>query len=234
MVVKAKDIIIVPAQDFWINKSLEYAIKSWPFTYNRMGKPNTYHRIQNIAKGLIPQFAFEGILKKKNIKHDKFGETDWHKIDKYDIGINGKRCDIKSNFLDLDSTYLKSRKFNPNNLNWFLDCQALVPTDQTWSETLKDDDYYIFAFVIGRIKNLSPNPTLNRWSPNTKPAGKKIMHSFWDYNWWKPKKWLIENGTNPLGKISIISSDKKDNRIEFELIGTSEPKVFMKEKIVLG
>ena len=219
------DIIIVKNSDSWVLRGLDYAEKSFYVTFNRMGK-GPYDRIRNIIKGLIPQLAFEHLLHKHKIKYDKLGQTVWYKIDRYDIRLKKRRVDIKANFIGIDTP------LSPKNKTWLLDCSALVPTDQLNSRTLRDKDIYIFPFIQGRTNNLlgyNPKERLVR----KKEEGKYIIHCFWDYSWWKPKKWIVNHGKTGLGRIKIQSISKKDSGKPFKLIGTSDVRKFQFEKVKL-
>jgi len=70
MVVNENDILALKAKDKWIIPAVKYAEKSWPCTFNRMGKANIYERMRNIAKGIIVQQAFENLLKEKGVKYE--------------------------------------------------------------------------------------------------------------------------------------------------------------------
>lgn len=57
MSIVAKNILTTKVKKEWIVKGCQYAEKSWPYTYNRMGKSNIYQRLRNIVKGVIAQEA---------------------------------------------------------------------------------------------------------------------------------------------------------------------------------
>ncbi|KAA6340378.1 hypothetical protein EZS27_011753 [termite gut metagenome] len=131
--VNQNDIVKVDIDDSFFSKGLEYALISWTSTFNRMGKPNPYSRLQKIILGIIAEKAFEGFLTKNNIDYETNGKTKWYEIDRYDIGIGGFAIDVKANFLDLNSPFIRSKQQNhlfDNKESWFLKCHALVPLDQ--------------------------------------------------------------------------------------------------------
>ncbi|MEK7263294.1 MAG: hypothetical protein AAB071_02140 [Bacteroidota bacterium] len=148
--VEAKDIIQIPIEDASVEKANKYAMQSLHFTYNRMHLKNPSQRFRNIAFGKIMECTFEQLLKEKHISYDTFGETHYTQIDKYDIGINKHRCDIKGFFLRSNKALRELNK----STSWLLDCCALVPTDQLSSEKLKLDDFYIFAFMTANVRDI--------------------------------------------------------------------------------
>lgn len=144
--IESKDIITREIQQTVVEDAMNYATQSIKYTYNRMHLWNTSQRMQKIIFGKIMEGTFVQLLREKDISFDTLGETHYTQIDKYDIGINGHRCDIKGFFLRNKETVL-------SNIAWLLDCCALVPTDQLTSTSLKPDDYYIFAFLTAQIQN---------------------------------------------------------------------------------
>ena len=186
-------------QDDWYRSGLEYALISWTSTFNRMGKPNPYSRIEKIILGIIAEAAIEKYLKSTKVDFETHGKTKWYETDRYDIGINGFALDVKSNFLDLNSPYIINKLTNifDNKLKWFLKCHALVPLDQfnpgaNERRAHKRDKVYIFPFIEGNF-NESQTPL-------------PLIHTFWDYKWLKRAEFKdLPN----LGNISIEYSGNK-------------------------
>ena len=88
-------------------KGLDYALKSWTSTFNRMGKPNPYSRIEKILIGIIAENAVENYLRDCEIPYNEKGKTRWYEKDRYDIGIGNYAIDVKANFLDQKSSYIQ-------------------------------------------------------------------------------------------------------------------------------
>ncbi|MGC8621846.1 MAG: hypothetical protein ACP5U0_08045 [Caldisphaera sp.] len=227
------DIIIVDTKKQWVEKALNYALKSFYITYNRMGTANPYKRIRHIETGLIAELAVADFLKRNKLNINFRGRTPWYATDRYDLGVGKVKIDIKSNLIDLSNK-------NPNISNDtkldILTYNVLVPADQVNSKTLGPNDIYVFPFLRGEtrsFKNYTPSESLLRPSID----GEKIVHAFWDYEWWKPKKWEDENynGNAPeLGQIIIQSNNNMDKGIKFKLIGTSARKMFDQEILTLN
>ncbi len=225
--------IILDVEDKWVEDGTKYAEKSWPSTFNRMGKANIYERMRNIVKGIIPQSAIEDLLEYKNIHYETKDKKRWFEINRYDILVNGIKYDIKSNFIDTNKAYF--RDLSPNNCSPLLDCSVLVPTGQLHARTMRDDDIYIFCFMTGDYNNLlgyDPKDELYRKTDTI--DGKWILHGFWGYEFTKPPRWTKVHGKDKLGHILLSSTSDLDINKEFLIGGTREEKEFSIEKIKLN
>jgi hypothetical protein len=176
--IKANDIVSLDVDEKWITSGINYALISWTSTFNRMGKPNPYSRIEKIVLGIIAEAALENYFNNLSIDFETHGKTKWYEEDRYDIGLKGYAIDVKSNFLDLSSQYIIKKLTNifDDKLNWFLKCHALVPLDQFNPGTNerrahKRDKVYIFPFIEGYFNEQKTSTTL--------------VHAFWDYKWLK-------------------------------------------------
>lgn len=197
--IKASDIVSVQTDEQSFRNGLNYALISWTSTFNRMGKPNPYSRIEKIILGIIAEAAIENYLIKSKVEFETQGKTKWYEVDRYDIGINGYAIDVKSNFLDLNSAYITNKLSDifDDKLNWFLKCHALVPLDQfnpgaNERRAHKRDKVYIFPFIEGNFKE----------SKTSNP----LVHTFWDYKWLKRAEY---KDLPSLGKVSIDYNGKK-------------------------
>jgi len=226
LVVRENDILIIKVLKEWIEPGTEYAQKSWACTFNRMGKSGIYERMINIVHGITVQKATEYLLKEKRIEFETKDRNKGYEIDRYNIFVNGKKLDIKSN--RCGSTFSRSTRVGA-----ILDYSALVPTDQLHSRTFQDEDFYIFAFLLFKRHDLSgydPRAVISRPPKD----GEWIVHGFWDYEFLKPPKWTKEHGTEELGCIEISSSSSRDRGKRFLLGGTMMPRKFQVEKITLN
>ena len=223
MVVKEKDILVMKVDAQSTKQGAEYAEKTWPVTFNRMGKADIYERMINIVKGIAAQKTIEDLLESKKIKYEKKDRKKWYETDRYDIFVQGTKYDIKTN--RCDKAVFQNKKL-------LLDYSALVPTDQLFSRTLDDDDIYIFAFILykqNKIYGYDPRNVLYRRPKD----GEWIIHGFWRYEFLKPPKWTKEHGTENLGQIEISSSSQKDKNQRFLLGGTRSLREFGSEEVTL-
>src|SRR5262249_869659 len=125
----------------------------------------------------------------KHIQYDLLGHTHWTKKDRYDVGIDGHRYDIKGFHIG-DNVRKDALQ---NDTGWLLDCCALVPSDQLNSHSLKDDDIYVFPFLLGDFEKGSQPSLFDQ------QKFRYIIHPFWDYEWFKNYNW------QSLGTITIVS-----------------------------
>lgn len=141
----------------------------------------------------------------------------------YSVNTSKRQCsvDIKSFFVVADNP-----EFKKQGLEYFMDCSALVPKDQLEGREMEDEDIYVFAFMVGREHKFFASdlfPTETKW----------LVHCMWEYEFFKPPKYLNEYSNDPLG-ILKISCESKDVNKEFVLGGTCQEKKFYFEKICLG
>lgn len=220
--ITANDIVTIELEKNWIRAGLNYALISWTSTFNRMGKPNPYSRLEKIVLGIIAELAIEKFLTDSKLDYETHGKTKWYEEDRYDIGINGFAIDVKSNFLDTRSPYIISKLNNlfEDKLNWFLKCHALVPLDQfnpglNQRRAHKRDKVYVFPFIEGHFIEDSFEPPL--------------VHTFWDYKWLKRAE--CKDLPN-LGELTI-EYDGTLNNASITLYGTTSKNQSCIEKIIL-
>ncbi len=209
----------------WIKTGSKYAEKSWPYTYNRMGKSDIYQRLRNIVKGIIAQEALGHLLNSFNIPFVTKPKEKWYEVNRFDYLIKTSKgnvlIDIKSFFVPNSRPELKSE-----GDSFFLDCSALVPKDQLESREMKDDDIYVFAFMIGRENKKPSSDLFNaecRW----------LIHCFWEHHYFKPRKYLVQFGPSRLGSIELHCVQRDAGR-EFILGGTIEEKDYQTENIKIA
>jgi hypothetical protein len=210
------DIFTVDVSDKMILEAVHYAEKSLHYTYNRMGSSNMYDRVRNIVKGLIMEAAFKRLLDIHHVKYDLLGNTHFTKKDRYDVGIDGHKYDVKGFFIG------ESSKANAikQDIGWLLDCSALVPSDQIAAKSLKNDDLYVFPFLTGEVeRNNEPDMFSDE-------RYRYMIHCFWDFKWFKNPQWAS------LGKLTIRS--KMDNSIKLRIGGQGQNKEMIVEEFNLG
>ena len=123
---------------------IEYAKKSLHFTYNRMRLPAAA-RLRKIVAGVAVELAFRRWLDAERVPYDLFGATPFTEPDRYDLRLAGRRCDVKS-FVIGERPAISRVRRDPA---WLLDAEALVPDDQFRSDTLAENDFYLFGFLAG-------------------------------------------------------------------------------------
>lgn len=215
--IKRSDIFTVKVTDEMIDAGVKYAERSLHYTYNRMGLSSHYDRVRNIVKGIVMERAFRRLLDHHDVQYDLMGHTHWRKKDRYDVGIDGHRYDVKGSHV--------SSKTNANllrqNPEWLLDCCALVPADQVKAGSLKEDDYYVFPFLAADLVR-DINHVYGLFGPQ---LSKYLLHSFWDYEWIKNEPWKAK------GRLVIVSEMEADMTIRVG--GQDANKEMLVEEILL-
>src|SRR3990172_12678940 len=74
---------------------IAYAIRSLPYTYDRMGG-SPFNRLRRIVAGVAGELAFRRYLSEHNIPFDVKGATPFTDPPRHDVSLGGHRCDIKS------------------------------------------------------------------------------------------------------------------------------------------
>src|SRR5262245_11810829 len=123
------DLIHLPYTSDLTEGGIAYAVRSLPYTYNRMGG-SPYDRLRRIVAGVAVELAFRRHLADQGIPFDVKGATPFTDSDRYDVSLGGRRCDIKS-FLITYRSQIEEMKRNPSIV---LDAPALVPSDQHAAE----------------------------------------------------------------------------------------------------
>jgi len=177
---------------------IAYAIRSLPYTYNRMGG-SPYDRLRRIVAGVAVELAFRRYLSEQNIPFDVKGATPFTEPDRYDVSLGGRRCDIKS-FLITYRNQISEMKRNPEVV---LKAPALVPSDQNAAEGHSEKDIYLFAFLSGLIA--ASQADLGKVIYKKQPY--YLIHAMPDA-WTRPTEW------NPLGALVLKSESDATQIVE--------------------
>ncbi len=140
------DLLRLPYSPDLSEGGIAYAIRSLPFTYNRVGG-SPLERMRRIVAGVAVELAFRRYLTAQGIMFDVKGATPFTEPDRYDIALGGHRCDIKS-FLISRRSQIREIRRDPALL---LNAPALVPLDQHLAEGHSESDLYLFAFLSGLV-----------------------------------------------------------------------------------
>lgn len=194
---------------------IAYAVRSLPYTYNRMGG-SPFSRLRRIVAGVAVELAFRRHLSEQGIPFDVKGATPFTDPDRYDVSLGGHRCDIKS-FHISHRKQISSLRTHPELL---LKASALVPSDQHLSDGHRRDDLYLFAFLIGLIaaSHADIKKALNANQPVY------LMHAM-------PKAWTRPQNWNPLGPLVLKS--ESDEILNVEISGQAQGREFMSREIEL-
>ncbi len=194
----SSDFIHLPYTRDLTEGGIAYALRSLPYTYNRMGG-SPYDRLRRIAAGVAVELAFRRYLSEQDVPFDVKGATPFTEPDRYDVSLGGRRCDIKS-FLITYRDQISEMKRNPEIV---LKAPALVPSDQNAAEGHSDKDIYLFAFLSGLIA--ASREDLGKVIYKDQPH--YLVHAMPDA-WMRPVDW------NPLGALVLKSESEETQVIE--------------------
>jgi hypothetical protein len=197
-VVKASDFIRLPYTPDLTEGGIAYALRSLPHTYNRMGG-SPYDRLRRITAGVAVELAFRRFLTEQKIPFDVKGATPFTDPDRYDVALNGRRCDIKSFLISYRSQITQIRR-SPQVL---LDAPALVPSDQNAAEGHSERDIYLFAFLTGLVT--ASRADLQKAIFKKQPV--YLVHIMPD-SWRRPVEW------RSLGRLSLKSESGEAQIVE--------------------
>lgn len=175
-----------------------YALRSLPYTYNRMGG-SPYDRLRRIVAGAVVELAFRRYLSEHNIPFEVKGALPFTDPDRYDVSLGGRRCDIKS-FLITYRDQISEMKRNPQVV---LRAPALVPSDQNAGDGHSDNDLYLFAFLSGLVA--ASQDDMKKASEASQPF--YLMHAMPD-SWTRPFTW------SPLGALALKSDSEQTQIVE--------------------
>jgi hypothetical protein len=140
----SSDLLRLPYTPDLTEGGIAYACRSLAYTYNRMGG-SPVDRMRRIVAGVAVELAFRRHLGEQGIPFDVLGATPFTDPDHYDVSLGGHRCDVKSYHISRREQITRVHA-DPGLL---LQAPALVPMDQFAAEGHKDDDIYLFAFLLG-------------------------------------------------------------------------------------
>jgi hypothetical protein len=196
--IRAADLIHLPYTRDLTEGGIAYAVRSLPYTYNRMGG-SPYDRLRRIVSGVAVELAFRRYLSEKEIHYDVQGATPFTDPDHYDVSLAGRRCDLKSFLISRREQILELRR-KPQIL---LAAPALVASDQNAAEGHRNDDIYLFAFLCGWVA--ASHQELQTGIQTNLPV--YFVHVMPD-GWTRPERW------NPLGKLVLKSAAEETVRVE--------------------
>ena len=211
--ISSSDLIHLPYTRDLTEGGIAYAVRSLPYTYNRMGG-SQYDRLRRIVAGVAVELAFRRYLSEHNIPFDVQGATPFTDPDHYDVSLGGRRCDVKSFLI----TYRHQISEMQRDASIVLKAPALVPSDQNAGEGHSDKDLYLFAFLPGLIAASADDmkKVLEAKQPHY------LMHVMPEA-WTRPVTWM------PLGALTLKSDSEQTQIVE---IGGQDEDREMRSRVV--
>ena len=198
MPLTAPDILVLPYDTQFSIAGVQYARDSLHYTHNRMHLKKA-DRLRKIVAGVAFEMAVRRWFENESVPYQRLGATPFTEVDKFDLAIGGRRCDLKSHLI---YNRFKIASLH-NDPSWALEAQALIPEDQFESKRMEENDLYIFGFVTGLEA---------RHSSETEKALAKNLPAFLVYT--PPALWVNGHEWKPLGEIALKTNESEPITIE--------------------
>lgn len=211
----ASDFLRLPYTPDLSEGGIAYAVRSLPYTYNRMGG-SPFERLRRIIAGVAVELAFRRYLSQQSIPYDVKGATPFTEPDRYDVALGGHRCDIKSFFIS-QRRQISALRTHPDLL---LTAPALVPADQHAAEGHRSKDLYLFAFLTGLVA--ASQGDIRKAQAAGQPL--YLVHAM-------PKAWTRPHVWQSLAPLALKS--EADETLNVEIGGQAENREFMTRTVEL-
>jgi hypothetical protein len=207
--ISSADLLRLPYTPDLTEGGIAYAIRSLPYTYDRMGG-SSMDRLRRIVAGVAVELAFRRHLSGQGIPFDVKGATPFTDPDRYDVSLGGHRCDIKS-FLITHRGQIERMHREPAVI---LGAPALVPLDQHAAEGHSETDLYLFVFMSGLVTKSQEDlmKVIDAGQPYY------LVHAM-PAEWCRPMIW------NPLGPLALKS--EAEAAVTVEIGGQDKNRDFM-------
>jgi hypothetical protein len=195
---------------------IAHALRSLVHSFDHAGSL-PYERLRRTVASTAVEIAFRRYLSQQDIPFEVQSATPFTDSDRYEVSLEGRRCDIKSYLISHREQMLEMRH-KPQIL---LDAPALVPSDQHAREGHKRDDAYIFAFLAGRTA--ASQDDLKKALASDQPH---YLAYVMPQAWRKPQHW------NPLGALALKSESAEELLIEIH--GQDSGRELMRKTVSLS
>lgn len=192
------DFLHIPCTHDLIEGGIAYALRSIPYSYNRLGG-SSYDRLRRGVAGAAVELVFRRHLSEQGISFDVKSALPFTEHDRYDVILGGRRCEVKS-FLISHRDQVSQIQRDPELV---LKVPALVASDQHAAEGHSPRDLYLFAFLTG-------------WFTASRADLQKVIEAKQPYclvhvmpeAWNRPSKW------SPLGTLVLKSESEETQTVE--------------------
>lgn len=192
------DFLHLPYTPDLTEAGIAYALRSLSYSYEREGS-SPYGRLRRLVANVAVELAFRRHLTQQNIPFDVRAATPFTDRERFDVVLDGRRCDIKS-FLISHREQIKAIRQNPALL---LDADALVPSDSHAGDGHSYNDIYLFAFMNGLVA--ASQAELQKAIAKDQPH--YLLHV-------PPMKWRKPTHWKPLGTLTLKSESAQELIVE--------------------
>ena len=177
---------------------IEFALRSLSYAYERQGR-SPYGRLRRLVANIAVEVAFRRYLSQNNIPFEVKASTPFTDRERFDVVLDGHRCDLKSYLISRREQITEIR----NNPATLMDAPALVPSDSHAGDGHSYNDLYLFAFMSGLVA--SSQEDLQKVVSKNQPH--YLVHTM-PSGWSKPQNWI------PLGALTLKSESAEELIVE--------------------
>lgn len=192
------DLVRLPYTPDLTEGGIEYALRSLANTYEREGR-SPYDRLRHLAASVAVELAFRRHLSQNDISFEVRAAAPFTDRERYDVFLQGRRCDIKSFFISNRGQISRIRR-DPSTL---MSALALVPSDYHARGGHSYNDIYIFGFFIGLTA--ASQADLKKAIQAKQPH--YLVHAM-------PEKWRRPVTWSPLGRLALKSESGEELMLE--------------------
>jgi len=192
------DLLRLPYTPDLTEGGIAYALRSLNYNLER-GQALPVNGLRRTVASTAVELAFRRLLASQGIEYEVKAATPFTDRERFDVTLNGQRCDIKSFFISNRAQVGQIRQ-NPALL---LNTPALVPSDTHAGEGHAYRDLYLFAYVTGLVaaSQAELQAVIARKQPHYLAY---ILPSAWR----RPQNW------NPLGALTLKSESAQELLVE--------------------
>jgi hypothetical protein len=192
------DLLRLPYTRDLTEGGIAYALRSLTYSFDR-ADTSPYNQLRRTVANVAVELAFRRHLSQNEIPFEVKAAAPFTDHERFDVHLNGRRCDIKSFFISNRSQIIELRR-TPEIL---LNAPALVPSDQHARDGHSQKDIYIFAFITG----LTAASQADLQQAIAKGQPHHLVHAM-PREWRKPVNW------NPLGALTLKSESAEELLVE--------------------
>ena len=212
----SSDFLHLPYTPDLTEAGIAYALRSLAYSYERDGR-SPYGRLRRLVANVAVELAFRRYLTQEHVSYEVKASTPFTDRERFDVVLNGHRCDLKPFLISHREQILQIRK-NPAVL---LDAQALVPSDSHAGDGHSYNDIYLFAFMNGLVA--ASQADLQKAIEKNQPHYLVYVPSMLLR---KPMHW------KPLGRLTLRSESAEELIVEVN--GQDEAREMKREVISLS
>lgn len=209
------DFLSLPYTPDLTEGGIAYALRSLAYTYEREGR-SPYGRLRRLVANAAVELAFRRHLTQEKIPFEVKAATPFSDRERFDVVLNGHRCDIKSFLISRREQITEIRK-RPSVL---MDAPALVPSDSHAGDGHSYNDLYLFVFMNGLVT--ASHTELQKAIAKGQPH--HLVHVM-------PEAWRKPNAWTPLGALTLKSESAEE--LIVEVSGQDEVREMKRETVSL-